>query len=163
MSELPTGTVTFLFTDVEGSTRLLRALGSDRYADVLATHNELLRAEFAVEGGLETHHQGDSFVVVFRSAGAAVRAAIARSAPPRGPRLARGDGPARPHGIDTGEATIGLDGYVGFAVHQASRIGDAGHGGQVLVSATTAVEPSPICRGSGCGISAVSDCPTSTG
>ena len=77
MSELPTGTVTFLFTDVEGSTRLLRALGSDRYADVLATHNELLRAEFAVEGGLETHHQGDSFVVVFRSAGAAVRAAIA--------------------------------------------------------------------------------------
>ena len=77
MTELPTGTVTFLFTDVEGSTRLLRALGSDRYADVLATHNELLRAEFAQEGGLETHHQGDSFVVVFRSAGGAVRAAVA--------------------------------------------------------------------------------------
>jgi len=138
MSELPTGTVTFLFTDVEGSTRMLRALGAERYSEVLADHNALLRAQFEREGGLETHHQGDSFVVVFRSAGAAVRAAI------DGQRALTAHG--WPHGqevrvrmgLHTGEATIGRDGYVGFAVHQAARIGDAGHGGQILVSATTA-------------------------
>ena len=143
MTELPTGTVTFLFTDVEGSTRLLRALGSDRYADLLATHNELLRAEFEREEGLETHHQGDSFVVVFRSAGAAVRAAVAAQRALAGRTWPEETELRVRMGLHTGEATAGRDGYVGFAVHQAARIGDAGHGGQVLLSATTAalVEP----------------------
>src|SRR5256885_4364607 len=138
MSELPTGTVTFLFTDVEGSTRLLRVLGAERYSEVLADHNGLLRAQFEVEGGLETHHQGDSFVVVFRSAGAAVRAAIAWQQALTAHDWPHGEEVRVRMGLHTGEATIGRDGYVGFAVHQASRIGDAGHGGQILVSATTA-------------------------
>ncbi|MDQ3875597.1 MAG: AAA family ATPase, partial [Actinomycetota bacterium] len=138
MSELPTGTVTFLFTDVEGSTRLLKQLGPAGFSEALAAHNRLLRAEFARAGGIETHHQGDSFVVVFRSAGAALAAAVgaqralaAYEWPPEAAMRVR-------MGLHTGEATVGKDGYVGFAVHEASRIGDAGHGGQVLLSATTA-------------------------
>src|SRR4026207_2113053 len=74
---LPTGTVTFLFTDIEGSTRLLKKLGRDRYGDVLATHNRLLRAAFSEGGGIEIDTKGDSFFVVFRSAGSAVDAAPA--------------------------------------------------------------------------------------
>src|SRR6478672_9469835 len=74
---LPTGTVTFLFTDIEGSTRLLKKLGRDRYGDVLSTHNRLLRAAFAEVGGIEIDTKGDSFFVVFRSAGTAIEAAAA--------------------------------------------------------------------------------------
>src|SRR5438128_3922827 len=76
-SELPGGTVTFLFTDIAGSTRLLKQLGRERYGDLLARHNELLRSVFEEHGGLEVDRQGDSFLAVFRSAGAAVAAAAA--------------------------------------------------------------------------------------
>ncbi|HZE29272.1 MAG TPA: AAA family ATPase, partial [Gaiellaceae bacterium] len=135
---LPTGTVTFLFTDIEGSTRLLKKLGRDTYGDVLATHNRLLRAAFSEAGGIEIDTKGDSFFVVFRSAGTAIEASGAAQRV-----LASYDWPDEVEvrvrmGLHTGEASVGTDGYVGFAVHQAARIGDAGHGGQVLLSSTTA-------------------------
>ena len=130
--------MTFLFTDIEGSTRLLKKLGRDRYGDVLSTHNQLLRAAFSEGGGIEIDTKGDSFFVVFRSAGAAIEASAAAQI-----ALAEHQWPEEVEvrvrmGLHTGEASVGTDGYVGFAVHQAARIGDAGHGGQVLLSSTTA-------------------------
>src|SRR5918994_5543912 len=138
MSALPAGTVTFLFSDIQGSTELLKDLGRDDYGNVLSIHDELLRQAFADAGGVEIDRQGDSFFAVFRSAGAAVQGAIAGQQ-----ALAGQEWPGRAVvrgrvGVHTGEATPGEDGYVGFAVHQASRIGDAGHGGQILLSSTTA-------------------------
>jgi class 3 adenylate cyclase/DNA-binding CsgD family transcriptional regulator/tetratricopeptide (TPR) repeat protein len=135
---LPTGTVTFLFTDIEGSTRLLKGLGRDRYGEVLATHNRLLRAAFSEAGGLEIETKGDSFFVVFPSAGSAVEAAGAAQRALASREWPDGAEVRVRMGLHTGEASVGSDGYVGFAVHQASRIGDAGHGGQVLLSSTTA-------------------------
>src|SRR4051795_3552488 len=136
--DLPSGTVTFLFSDMEGSTRLLKQLGRDRYGELLSAHNALLREAFTANGGIEIDRQGDAFFFVFRSAGAAVTAAaaaqrsIAEAAWPE-------DGAVRVRiGLHTGEASVSADGYVGFAVHQAARIGDLGHGGQILVSRTTA-------------------------
>lgn len=137
VSELPRGTVTFLFTDVEGSTKLLDALGSVRYHEVLTTHQRLLREIFDAHGGREIDTHGDSFFVAFQRAAEAVRAAI------EGQRvLATHDWPAGVAlrvriGIDTGEPTIGGDRYVGLGVHRSARIMAAGHGGQVLVSGTT--------------------------
>ncbi len=130
--------MTFLFTDIEGSTRLLKELGRDRYGEVLSVHNKLLRRAFIEAGGSEIDTKGDSFFVVFGSAGAAVTAAGAAQRV-----LAEYDWPEGSEvrvrmGLHTGEANLGGDGYVGFAVHQAARIGDAGHGGQVLLSSTTA-------------------------
>jgi class 3 adenylate cyclase len=127
---LPSGTVTFLFTDIEGSTRLLRELG-ERYADVLAEHNRILREAFSRHGGLEMGTQGDSFFVAFADAGSAVAAAgdvqAALAGGPVGVRI----------GIHTGEAVVTDEGYVGIDVHRAARIMGAGHGGQVLLSETT--------------------------
>ncbi len=136
MTELPSGTVTFLFTDIEGSTVLLRRLRT-RYGDVLADHQQLLRDAVAEAGGNEIDSQGDSFFFVFRRARDAVIAAanaqraLAAHAWPE-------DGVVRVRmGIHTGEAAF-VDGrYVGVAVHRASRISAAGHGGQVLLSQTT--------------------------
>jgi class 3 adenylate cyclase len=75
--DLPSGTVTFLFSDMEGSTRLLKQLGRDRYGELLSAHNALLRDAFAGNGGIEIDRQGDAFFFVFRSAGTAVTAAAA--------------------------------------------------------------------------------------
>jgi class 3 adenylate cyclase/ATP/maltotriose-dependent transcriptional regulator MalT len=138
MNALPTGTVTFLFSDIQGSTQLLKDLGRSDYGQLLALHNEVLRGAFEGVGGVEIDRQGDSFFAVFKSAGAAVEAAIAAQR-----AIAQQEWPGRARvrvrmGLHTGEATVGQDGYVGFAVHQASRIGDAGHGGQILLSSTTA-------------------------
>ena len=135
---LPTGTVTFLFTDIEGSTKLLKRLGRDRYSDVLATHNRLLRAAFTEAGGLEIDTKGDSFFVVFRSAASAVEAAAEAQRSLAGHEWPDDVEVRVRMGIHTGEASVATDGYVGFAVHQAARIGDAGHGGQVLLSSTSA-------------------------
>ncbi len=135
---MPTGTVTFLFTDIEGSTQLLKRLGRDRYGEVLGTHNRLLRAAFSDGGGLEIDTKGDSFFVVFGSAGSAVAAAAAGQRSLASQEWPDGVQVRVRMGLHTGEANVGSDGYVGFAVHQASRIGDAGHGGQVLLSSTTA-------------------------
>ena len=130
--------MTFLFTDIEGSTRLLKKLGRDRYGDVLSTHNQLLRAAFSEGGGIEIDTKGDSFFVVFRSAGAAIEAAAAAQLALAGQQWPEEVELRVRMGLHTGEASVGSDGYVGFAVHQAARIGDAGHGGQVLLSTTTA-------------------------
>src|SRR3954447_26291890 len=136
--DLPSGTVTFLFSDMEGSTRLLKQLGRDRYGELLSAHNALLREAFTANGGIEIDRQGDAFFFVFRSAGTAVAAAAAAQ---RGMHSHEwpDDTPVRVRiGLHTGEASVSGDGYVGFAVHQASRIGDLGHGGQILLSRTTA-------------------------
>jgi class 3 adenylate cyclase/DNA-binding CsgD family transcriptional regulator/tetratricopeptide (TPR) repeat protein len=135
---LPTGTVTFLFTDIEGSTRLLKSLGRDRYSELLAAHNRLLRSVFSERNGLEIETKGDSFFVVFRSAAAAVEAAGAGQRALASHEWPDGADVRVRMGLHTGEASVGSDGYVGFAVHQAARVGDAGHGGQVLLSSTTA-------------------------
>ena len=137
-SNLPAGTVTFLFSDIEGSTRLLKALGRERYGDVLRRHNEVLRTAFTAHEGIEIDRQGDAFFFVFRSAGAAVHASVAAQR-----AMAEAEWPENGRvrvrmGLHTGEASVSGEGYVGFAVHQAARLGDLGHGGQILCSRTTA-------------------------
>jgi predicted ATPase/class 3 adenylate cyclase len=130
--DLPSGTVTFLFTDVEGSTKLLHELGAEGYAEALATHRRILREAFAAHGGVEVDTQGDAFFVAFPTAPGALRAAIAGCE-----SLASGPIRAR-MGIHTGTPLVTDEGYVGDDVHRAARIAACGHGGQVLVSATTA-------------------------
>jgi predicted ATPase/class 3 adenylate cyclase len=136
MPELLTGTVTFLFSDIEGSTRLLRSLG-DGWEPVLARHQALLRAAFEAEGGREAGTEGDSFFVAFPTAPGAVAAAVAAQR-----ALATEPWPAGAEvrvriGLHTGEAGFSTDSYVGLHVHRASRIASAGHGGQVLLSQAT--------------------------
>ena len=133
---LPTGTVTFLFTDIEGSTRLLQELG-DRYAAVRDEHAAIVRRAVAEAGGVEVSTEGDSFFVAFPSPLGAVRAAVAAQ---RG--LAAHDWPAGRSvrvrmGLHTGEGVLGGDNYVGIDVNRAARIAAAGHGGQVIVSDAT--------------------------
>ena len=131
MRELPTGTVTFLFSDIEGSTRLLHELGPAGFEGALAEHRRLLRAAFAAHGGVEVDTQGDAFFVAFPTAREAVAAADeARAALEAGPVRVR-------IGVHTGEALATDEGYVGVDVHRAARIAAAGHGGQVLVSHST--------------------------
>jgi predicted ATPase/class 3 adenylate cyclase len=129
---LPSGTVTFLFTDVEGSTRLLRELGAVEYAEALDEHRRILREAFAAHGGVEVDTQGDAFFVAFPTAPGALEAAaeaVERLAPcPIKVRV----------GVHTGTPHVTEEGYVGVDVHRAARIAAVGHGGQVLVSASTA-------------------------
>jgi predicted ATPase/class 3 adenylate cyclase len=128
--ELPAGTVTFLFTDIEGSTRLLQELGED-YVGVLAEHRSALRDAFARHGGVEVDTQGDAFFIAFgRAKDALAAAAEARDALDRGPVRVR-------MGVHTGEPLLTEHGYVGIDVHRAARIAAAGHGGQILVSQST--------------------------
>jgi class 3 adenylate cyclase len=136
MQALPTGTVTLLFTDIEGSTRLLQRQ-PDRYGDLLAEHRELLRAAFASHGGREIGTEGDSFFVAFGRAREAVAAAIDGQAALATHAWPDGDGVRVRMGIHTGEPSVGPEGYVGLVVHRAARICAAGHGGQVLVSDAT--------------------------
>jgi len=127
--KLPTGTVTFLFTDIEGSTRLLHDLG-ESYADALAEHRRALRDAFVRNGGVEVDTQGDAFFVAFARASDALAAAREAQAGLSGPVRVR-------MGIHTGEPLVTDEGYVGMDVHRAARIAAAGHGGQVLVSQST--------------------------
>ena len=131
MPELPSWTVTFLFTDVEGSTRLLHELGAERYAEALAEHRRVLREAFAAHGGVEVDTQGDAFFVAFPTAPGALAAA--------GEALAGlAAGPIRVRiGVHTGTPHVAEEGYVGVDVHRAARIAAAGHGGQVLLSKET--------------------------
>lgn len=139
---LPTGTVTLLFTDVEGSTKLLHALGAEGYAAALAEHRRVLRAAFERHGGVEVDTQGDAFFFSFPEALSGLAAAReARSALESGPINVR-------MGIHTGRPLRTEDGYVGVDVHRAARIAAAGHGGQVLVS----VETAAFAHGSGVGL-----------
>src|SRR5688500_276492 len=136
---LPTGTVTFLFSDMEGSTRLVHDLGPARYTEVLQEHNAVLRSAFAAHGGTERGTQGDSFLVMFPEAPAAIAAAAeAQAAITRTPWP--GDAPVRVRmGLHTGVGTLGGDDYVSIDVNRAARIAGAAHGGQVLVSDATRV------------------------
>jgi len=133
---LPGGTVTFLFTDIEGSTRLLQELGDD-YGQVVADHRRLLRDVFQAAGGSEVDTQGDAFFYSFPRARDAVRSAV------DGQRaLAQHEWPGGAEvlvrmGLHTGEPTVGDEGYVGLDVVRAARICSAGHGGQILLSETT--------------------------
>ena len=130
--DLPTGTVTFLFTDVEGSTKLLHELGAEDYAQALGEHRRILREAFDAYGGVEVDTQGDAFFVAFPTAPGALEAAADALR-----RLAAG--PIRVRiGVHTGTPHLDDEGYVGVDVHRAARIAAAGHGGQVLVSASTA-------------------------
>jgi len=135
--QLPTGTVTFVFTDVEGSTRLLKQL-RERYGEGLDAHQRLLREAFSRHGGLELDTQGDSFFYAFPRARNAVLAAL------DGQRVLHGhaDWPGGAAfkvrmGVHTGQAEISNGRYTGLAVHRAARICAAAHGGQVLVSQAT--------------------------
>jgi class 3 adenylate cyclase/DNA-binding NarL/FixJ family response regulator len=130
---LPGGTVTFLFTDIEGSTRLLKQLG-ERYAEVLLGHQRILREAFEAATGQEVDTQGDAFFVVFPRAKDAVAGALTAQ---RGLRRE-----SWPDGVEvrvrmamhTGEPSVAADRYIGLGVHRAARICAAGHGGQVLLS-----------------------------
>jgi predicted ATPase/class 3 adenylate cyclase len=138
---LPTGTVTFFFTDIEGSTKLVRELGAERFGDVLDLHGRILRGAVRDHGGHEVRTEGDSFLCVFvKPSGAVAAAAAAQRALAATPF---------PHdavvrvrmGLHTGEGALATSGsgadYVGFEVHRAARIAASGHGGQVLVSEAT--------------------------
>ncbi|MGH2662698.1 MAG: ATP-binding protein [Actinomycetota bacterium] len=131
-----TETVTFLFTDIEGSTLLLRELG-DRYAEVLRDHRQIVREELEREGGAEMGTEGDSLFAVFASPVAAVRAVVEAQRALAVHPWPQGAEVRVRMGLHTGEGTRVGDGYVGLDVHRAARIGDAGHGGQVLLSEAT--------------------------
>ncbi len=135
-TELPVGTVTFLFTDIEGSTRLLKQL-RDRYGETLADHQTILREAFSKHGGHEIDTQGDSFFVAFVRAKDAVAAAIDSQIAFAGHAWPNGVEVRVRMGIHTGEPAVGGERYVGLGVHRAARICAAGHGGQVLVSQTS--------------------------
>jgi YVTN family beta-propeller protein len=136
MAELPSGAVTFLFSDIEGSTRLVKEL-RERYGDVLGEHQRLLRAAFEAHGGYEVDTQGDSFFIAFSSARDALLAAVEGQLAllahpwPNGVRI------KVRMGVHTGQAVASGGRYTGLAVHRAARIGAAGHGGQILVSQAT--------------------------
>ena len=131
-SKLPTGTVTFLFTDIEGSTKLLDELGDEAYSQVLSEHHRACREAWEAHGGVEVDTAGDAFFVAFsRPSAALAAAAAAQEALASGPLSVR-------MGMHTGEVLLADTGYVGMELHRAARIAAAGHGGQVLVSASTA-------------------------
>jgi class 3 adenylate cyclase len=133
---LPGGTVTFLFSDIEGSTRLLEELG-DRYGEVHREHRRILREELGGAGGREVDTQGDAFFFSFERARDAVAGAVAAQQ-----ELAEHTWPDGAEvkvrmGLHTGEPTVGEEGYLGMDVVRAARICSAGHGGQILLSETT--------------------------
>ena len=136
MATLPGGTVTFLFTDIEGSTRLLQQLG-ESYGDVVRDHRRLLREHLGDKGGTEVDTQGDAFFYSFPRARDAVAGAVGAQR-----ALAEHEWPDRAEvkvrmGLHTGEPSVGDEGYLGLDVVRAARICSAGHGGQILLSETT--------------------------
>ena len=132
MRELPQGTVTLLFTDIEGSTRLLHALGPAGYADALAEHRRIVREVAAGHGGVEVDTQGDAFFIAFPTPGGAAEAArVAREGLEAGAIRVR-------MGLHTGTPTATEEGYVGEDVHRGARIAALAHGDQILVSPATA-------------------------
>jgi len=128
--------VTFLFTDIEGSTRILQAR-PERYGELLAEHRRLLRRAFAANGGREVGTQGDGFFVAFARARDAVAAALEAQRSLTAHSWSDGIVPRVRMGLHTGEATWTDETYVGLGVHRAARICDAGHGGQILLSNAT--------------------------
>ena len=144
MRNLPTGTVTLLFTDIDGSTRLLTRLG-ERYADVLAEYRHLLRGVFEHWHGHEVDTQGDAFFVVFARAADAVSAAIAAQRTIAAHVWPEGIEVRVRIGLHTGEPSLVAEGYTGADVHQAARIMSAGHGGQVARRSATCTAALTTC------------------
>ena len=138
MTELPGGTVTFVFTDIEGSTRLLHGLG-ERYASVLEQHRRVLRDAFSAHGGIEVDTQGDAFFYAFARAQDAVAGAVAGQRALSSHHFGEGVEVRVRMSIHTGEPIQTQEGYVGPDVHFASRICSVSWGGQIVVSSATAV------------------------
>ena len=132
----PVGTVTFLFTDIEGSTRLLQALG-DEYGEVLVAHGHVMRTAIADQGGAGVRTEGDSFFAVFSSANAAIAAAVAAQRGLASPNWTAAVALRVRMGLHTGEGRLVGQDYVGLDVHRAARIAAAAHGGEILISHTT--------------------------
>ena len=135
---LPAGTVTLLFSDIEGSTRLLQELG-DGYAAVDSEHRRIMRESCTEAGGHEIDRQGDAFFFSFTSTRDAVAAAVAAQRALATNHWPDGVGLKVRMGLHTGEPSVGDEGYLGLDVVRAARIGAAAHGGQILVSETTKV------------------------
>ena len=135
-SALPTGTVTFVFTDIEGSTKLLQELG-DGYAEVSREHRRIVREAFGARGGTEIDTQGDSFFYSFPRARDAVAAAVDAQRNLASHVWPEGKQVRVRMGLHTGEPTVGDEGYLGLDVVRAARISAAGNGGQILLSETT--------------------------
>ncbi len=137
--DLPSGTLTFLFSDIEGSTRLVQDLGADRYGDVLGLHRDLLRAAWGAHGGIEVSTEGDSFFVVFLEAPQAVAAAVDAQRALAQATFPHGAGHVSVRiGLHTGVGTVSSGTYVGTDINRAARVGAAANGGQVILSAATA-------------------------
>ncbi|HYN69705.1 MAG TPA: adenylate/guanylate cyclase domain-containing protein, partial [Candidatus Eisenbacteria bacterium] len=134
---VPTGTVTFLFSDIEGSTQLVQELESADYRELLERHQRLLRAAFAAHSGIERGTEGDSFFVVFRDASSAVAAAVEAQRSLQSAQWPQGHEVSVRMGLHSGEGIRGGDDYIGLDVNRAARIASAAHGGQVLVSEAT--------------------------
>ena len=130
----PTGTVTLLFSDIDGSTRLLRAIGVQRYENALAQHRLLLRDAFARHAGYEVDTAGDSFFIAFAHALDAAQAALDAQCALAGHAWADGEAIRARMGIHTCEVTVAGSGYVGMGVHRAARICATSHGGQIVLS-----------------------------
>ncbi|HEY5693714.1 MAG TPA: adenylate/guanylate cyclase domain-containing protein [Gaiellaceae bacterium] len=137
MSQLPGGTVTFVFTDIEGSTRLLQELGDEAYGRVSGDHRRLVRETFGARGGTEIDTQGDAFFFSFPRARDAVAAAVDAQRALRDHDWPEGRELRVRMGLHTGEPHVGEEGYLGLDVVRAARISAAGHGGQILISETT--------------------------
>jgi class 3 adenylate cyclase len=135
-TQLPAGTVTFLFTDIEGSTDLMRRLG-DGYGEVLDDHRRLLREYLGKAGGREIDTQGDAFFFSFTRARDAVAGAVAAQRALQEHEWRDGSEVKVRMGLHTGEPAVGAEGYHGIDVVRAARICSAGHGGQILISETT--------------------------
>src|SRR6478752_5873021 len=133
---LPTGTVTLLCTDIEGSTSIVGRLGG-RYVGVLEEHRRLVRDAVEAAGGLEIDCRGDEMLLVFTDAGAAVRGAVEAQRALASHAWPEGNEVRVRMGLHTGEPSVGGSTYVGLDVHRVARISDAGHGGQVLLSERT--------------------------
>lgn len=137
MPELPSGTVSFLVTDIERSTDLVHRLGDARYARLLTEHRRLLSTAFRNHGGQEIGARGDALLFAFPGAGEALAAAVEGQRGLKTHGWPEGAAPATRMGLHTGEPHRAADGYVGLDLHRATRICSAGHGGQILVSLTT--------------------------
>ncbi len=138
MAQLPTGTLTFLFSDIEGSTRLLNELGS-QFGPTLERHQSLVRDAVGRHNGIEIHTEGDSFFCVFHTAADALAAAVEIQRSMAAEEWIDDNEVRVRIGVLTGVAILGGDDYVGLDVHRAARISETGHGGQILVSASTRV------------------------
>ena len=135
MPELPTGHVTFVFTDIEGSTAMLQRLGRDAFLAVLEDHNRLIREAFAL--GVEVRTEGDAFFYAFSSPADAVSAALVAQRALALHSWPQGGNVKVRMGMHSGEGSLGGGDYVGLDVHRAARVAAAGHGGQVLMTSTT--------------------------